>query len=192
MSEVSEQIPESYDMSMGLSSGQSQDFMTLNKLIILYMLSLVDFPLTGNVLADFIVEREYTDYLSLQQALSELADTGFITASRFRNRTEFSLTVDGKHTLDLFYERMDKAIREDIKDYLKKNELSIRNELSIKTEVYRSTSGEYEAHLCAMEKNVKLVDLTLSVPDMETADSICRNWKEKNEEIYGYLTSKLF
>lgn len=179
-------------MSMGLSSGQSQDFMTLNKLIILYMLSLVDFPLTGNVLADFIVEREYTDYLSLQQALSELADTGFITASRFRNRTEFSLTVDGKHTLDLFYERMDKAIREDIKDYLKKNELSIRNELSIKTEVYRSTSGEYEAHLCAMEKNVKLVDLTLSVPDMETADSICRNWKEKNEEIYGYLTSKLF
>ncbi|MBR1477844.1 MAG: DUF4364 family protein [Lachnospiraceae bacterium] len=177
---------------MGLSSGQSQDFMTLNKLIILYMLSLVDFHLTGNVLADFIVEREYTDYLSLQQALSELADTGFITASRFRNRTEFSLTVDGKHTLDLFYERMDKAIREDIKDYLKKNELSIRNELSIKTEVYRSTSGEYEAHLCAMEKNVKLVDLTLSVPDMETADSICRNWKEKNEEIYGYLTSKLF
>ena len=48
---------------------------TLYKLIILYMLQNVNFPLSNTQISDFILEKEYTNYFHLQEALSELQDT---------------------------------------------------------------------------------------------------------------------
>ena len=50
----------------------------LYKLIILYMLDKVDFPLTNSQISEFILNEGYTTYFKLQQALSELLDSGFI------------------------------------------------------------------------------------------------------------------
>ena len=48
---------------------------TLYKLIVLTMLSKVDFPLTNAQISDFILTKEYTNYFTLQQVLSELVET---------------------------------------------------------------------------------------------------------------------
>ena len=48
------------------------DTLTLYKLIILYILDKVDFPLTNAQVSDFILEKEYTNYFNIQQAISEL------------------------------------------------------------------------------------------------------------------------
>ena len=56
----------------------------------------------------------------------------------------------------------------------------------------KASTGEYEAHLIAKDKGIRLVDITLSVPMEETAISICDKWQEKNQEIYQYLVSQLF
>ena len=53
---------------------------TLYKLIILYMLDKVDFPLTNSQISEFVLDKGYTDYFKLQQALSELADGGLFRA----------------------------------------------------------------------------------------------------------------
>ena len=50
---------------------QSDTFM-LYKLMILYILSRVDFPLTNAQLTAFILEKEYTNYFNIQRAISEL------------------------------------------------------------------------------------------------------------------------
>ena len=41
---------------------------TLYKLIILYMLNQVDFPLTNSQISEFILDKGYTTYFKLQQA----------------------------------------------------------------------------------------------------------------------------
>ena len=45
------------------------DPITLYKLMILYMLDHVNFPLTNSQLTDFFLDHEYTTYFTLQQAL---------------------------------------------------------------------------------------------------------------------------
>ena len=50
----------------------------LYKLIILYMLNKVDFPLTNSQISEFILDEGYTSYFKLQQAISELIESGFI------------------------------------------------------------------------------------------------------------------
>ena len=62
------------------------DTFTLYKLIILYMLDKVSFPLSNAQLSEFILEKEYTDYFTVQTALSELNETGFLRMSTVRNK----------------------------------------------------------------------------------------------------------
>ena len=166
--------------------------LTLYKLIILYMLNRVDFPLTKAQIGDFILEREYTNFLTLQQAIGELIDAGFVTAKSIRNRTHLILTEDGKQTLSFFGNQISDSIKKDIDEYFRNHELEMRNEVSILADYYKSTSGEYEAHLIAKDKGINLIDLTMSVPLEETAISICDNWQKKNQEIYQYLIEQLF
>lgn len=42
------------------------------------MLNQVDFPLTNSQISEFILDKGYTTYFKLQQALSELLESGFI------------------------------------------------------------------------------------------------------------------
>ena len=168
------------------------DPLTLYKLIVLYMLNRVSFPLTAAQISDFILTREYTNFLTLQQVIRELTDTGLVDARTVRNRTQLLLTKDGKQTLDFFSQQISTSIRQEIDEYLKENEMELRNEVSILADYYKSTSGEYEAHLKAKEGNVTLVDLIISVPVEETAAAICDNWQKQNQEIYQYLIEQLF
>ena len=59
-------------LSIGKAASMTQDPLTLYKLIVLYMLDRVTFPLTKAQVGDFILEREYTNFLTLQQEIAEL------------------------------------------------------------------------------------------------------------------------
>jgi len=169
-----------------------QDPLTLYKLIVLYMLNRVTFPLTTAQISDFILEKEYTNFLTLQQVINELTDAEMISTQSIRNRTHLAITEEGKETLNFFQNRISDAIKTDINNYFRENEYSLRNEVSIQGDYYKSTSGEYEAHLVAKDRGVKLIDITLSVPSEDLAAAICDNWQNKNEEIYAYITKELF
>ena len=68
---------------------------TLYKLIILYMLQNVNFPLSNTQISDFILEKEYTNYFHLQEALSELQDTKLIEIEKVRNTSYYHMTEEG-------------------------------------------------------------------------------------------------
>lgn len=170
----------------------AQDPLTLYKLIVLYMLDRVNFPMTNAQISDFILEKEYTTFLTLQQVISELIETGMISAQTIRNRTHLSITAEGKETLHFFENRIGEPIRKDIADYFREKEFDLRNEVSVLADYYKSTSGEFEARLVAKERGISLVDLTLSVPTKEMAETICDKWQKNNQVIYQYLTKMLF
>lgn len=169
-----------------------QEPLTLYKLIVLYMLNRVNFPMTAAQVSEIILEKEYTGFLTLQQAISELTDAGLITSETVRNRTLLTITGEGQETLNFFQNRISDAIKEEINAYLKEKEYSLRNEISVQGDYYKSTSGEYEAHLIAKDREINLIDITLSVPDETTASAICDNWLTKNQQIYQYLIQELF
>lgn len=170
----------------------TQDPLTLYKLIVLYMLNKVNFPLTKSQICDFILEKEYTNFLNLQQAISDLIDEGLVSQKSLRNRTHLQITEDGINTLDFFGNRISTAITDEIDVYMEKNKYDLKNEVSVTGTYYKSTTGDYEVSLSAKEKNTELIHLTMTVPSTDIAVSICENWEKKNQAIYQYLTEQLF
>lgn len=169
-----------------------QDTLILYKLIVLYMVNRAAFPITKSQIADFILEKEYTDFLTLQQVFAQLSDSGLIVSKTVRNRTHLTLTEEGLETLLFFQDRLSSSTKANMEAFFKENEMEMRNEVSILSDYYKSTSGEYEAHLSATERGIKLVDITLSVPDEETAAAICDNWQRRNQAVYQSLIGQLF
>ena len=168
-----------------------QDPLTLYKLIVLYMLNRVTFPMTTAQVSDFILGKDYTNFLTLQQVINELTDAKLISSETIRNRTHLSITDAGKETLNFFENRISDAIKQEINTFFRENEFTLRNEVSVLGDYYKSTSGEYEAHLVAKDRGINLIDITLSVPDEAMAASICDNWQKKNQKIYQYLMQEL-
>ena len=169
-----------------------QDPLTLYKLIVLYMLDRVNFPMTHAQISDFILEKEYTNFMTLQQIISELTEAGMISTQSIRNRTHLSITTEGKETLRFFENRINDAIKSDVKAYLQEKEFDLRNEVSVLADYYKATSGEYETRLVAKDRGISLIDMTLSVPTKELAENICDNWQKKNQELYQHIIRELF
>ena len=92
---------------------------TLYKLIVLYMLSKVDFPLTNAQISEFILDKGYTTFFKLQQALSELKDAELIREETVHNRTLYHLTDDGEESIFYFKNKISKPIQDDIDQFLK-------------------------------------------------------------------------
>ena len=73
--------------------------LTLYKLIILYMLRKVNFPLTNTQITSFMLEKNYTDYFHVQEALNDLVEAKLIVVEKIRNSSQCTATVDGEQTL---------------------------------------------------------------------------------------------
>ena len=169
----------------------SSDTFMLYKLMILYMLDRVDFPLTESQISQFILEKGYTNYFNLQIAMKELIEIDFIRPTQERNHSLYEITEQGKEAIELFEFKISDPIKLDILNYLKEQKIELRNESLISSDYYPS-NNEYIAQCSIKERNQTLLEIKIAVPTQEQAIHICDSWKEKNEEIYQYLITQIW
>ncbi len=167
------------------------DSMMLYKLMILYMLNNVNFPISNTQLSDFFLGLAYTDYSNLQQALSELINTGLINMENTHNSSRYSISQSGESALEFLGEKLSTTITDDINQFLTKNKFRMRNEASSSATYYKSENGSYIVHFEVREGKEILFGLDLSVPNKEQAMRMCDNWDKKNKEIYQFIMMKL-
>jgi hypothetical protein len=157
----------------------------------MYMLKRCDMPLSKSQIYDFILDKEYTTFLTLQEVFSELASSELVLEKTAANRTYLELTPEGEETLKFFGNRINPAIKIEIDEYLKTNSMKLRNEASILSDYPKTGDNEYTARLTAKENGQNLVDISLIVPTEEIAQSVCNKWQENNADIYQFLIEKL-
>ncbi|MBO4626757.1 MAG: DUF4364 family protein [Lachnospiraceae bacterium] len=163
----------------------------LYKLIILYILDRVDFPMTNAQLSNFITDRQYTNYFNVQQVLADLTDDGYITLDQTRNAAFYRITPDGHEALSFFYKNVSRNIRDDIDMYLSEQQYSLREESSNVADYHEARKGEYVVELKVVERETSVIEIRLTVPSKENAETICRNWRKKNADIYAYVLNSL-
>ncbi|WP_026523453.1 DUF4364 family protein [Butyrivibrio sp. MB2005] len=169
----------------------SSQYLTLYKMIVLYMLKKSGDRLSKAQIYDFILENEYTNFLTLQEVFSELAESGLITESNEGSRTYLRMTKEGDEALGFFENRINPDIRTQIDEYFKENGMKIRDDSAINAHFKKTGENEYVAYLSASEGNSSLIEMSIPVWTESMAESICENWKKKNQSIYQYLIKEL-
>ena len=164
---------------------------TVYKLIILYMLSHSDTELTNSQLSEFILDREYTNYFHLQQAISELVEAGLIYKRVKSTSSYYQITSDGASTLSFFESDLSPEIRKDVSEFLKTAGYEVQNSIVTPADYYITSQGNYSVRCQLLEKNVSLIDLNISVPTLEAAEAVCKAWPLKYQKIYDKLMEEL-
>ena len=165
--------------------------MTLYKLMTLYMLNQVNFPLTNSQLSDFFISHEYTIYTTLQQALSELCDSGLAKSRSTRNITQYEITDEGMQALSFFAKDISSEIINDMDSYIKDNKFRLRSEVNTIADYNKINDNDYLVQCKVTEGTSCLIDLSLTVQDEKMADEMCLRWKECSQAIYSYTIKKL-
>lgn len=160
---------------------------TIYKLTILYMLDKVDFPLTNSQISNFFLDQEYTDYFRVQEVIGDLENANLILAKSTHSNTQYSLTAAGKETLGFFRDKITEGIENDVARFFADNQLTMKKDNSILADYYKTTNQNYAVRCQVHSDGITMIDLTLSVKTKEQAEAICNNWKNQNEDVYGYL-----
>ena len=125
---------------------------TLYKLIVLYMLEKLDFPLTNGQISEFILDKGYTTYFTLQQALSEMVESNLIREEFVHNRTLYHLTEEGLETIQYFKTNISSAIREDVDAFIEENDMNSKMKYLSKADYYKNMSHEFSVRCQIIEK----------------------------------------
>ncbi len=160
---------------------------SLYKLIILYMLKKVTFPLTNAQISDLVLSQNYTTYFHLQEILTEMTDSGLLETDARNHTTYYRLTEKGTQTLDYFENEISAEIRRDISNYLVLHSYEMRNDSSILADYFRTSNQDYVVNCMVREGNHTLIEVKFNVPTESSAQKIAENWKKKSPECYEAL-----
>lgn len=165
--------------------------LTTYKLMILALLEHSEAPLSGTQLSEFFLEKDYTNYFTVQEALHELDESAFIKKESTHNNTRYSITPAGAETLSFFSDKLSDGILKDIREYLHANRMSIRETASVLADYYKAPGERYAVRCQLKEKESPRIDLTITVANREIAEAICDNWKQQSGHVYEYLMDLL-
>lgn len=167
------------------------DLDNMYRIMILYMLDKVEYPLTNTQITNFILIKEYTNYFTIQQSLSDLLSSELITAESTYSNTRYRITEEGQKTLRFFESKISSGIKQDILDYFKEHHYDLKQETSVYADFFKAPGSGYQVRCQIREIETPIVDMTLTVQTREQAQAICSNWTEENAEVYALLMDML-
>lgn len=164
---------------------------TLYKMIILYMLEKVNFPLSNSQITNFFLDNGYTTYFHVQQTIHELLESKLLEEKKRGNSICYQTTEEGRTTLSYFEKNMSDEIRTEVNTYLDERNYEMRNENSVIADYYRTPEQDYIVQCQVREKKTVLINLELNVPTEELAKTFCSHWAKKSQEVYAFLMETL-
>ncbi|WP_066504462.1 DUF4364 family protein [Abyssisolibacter fermentans] len=162
-----------------------------HKLVLLYIIYSSDFNITNTEITQFVLESNYMNYFLVQQYLSELISSKFITLLEENKIQYYKLTELGDKTLQYFKNNIPQTIKDDIKIKIEKNNLQKIKEKQITSDYFKKNDSEYIVNLKVKENDIIIFNISLNVVSSKQAKHICKNWKKNPDFIYKNIINLL-
>ncbi len=163
-----------------------------NKLLILYILKISGSMFTRDSFVNFILKNNYFNYFLTVQYLYELEDAGLISSSR----ENIFITEDGLESLEIFKDRLELSIAEDIEKNLTTFDWNIPPVKNFEGKYSIDRFDEdVNLNLMLFENEKMVFNLNIVLEDMEKAVEFGESWliepQKKVEELLKVLGGKL-
>lgn len=159
-----------------------------NKLLLLYIIKSSPKSYTNEELTEFILYKNYMNYFTIQQYISELIEGNFITINTEEN---YEILDKGKITLEYFNSKIPQNIIDDLEKEFKLKQIIEKKEAEIIGEYFKKENDQFMVNLKLVENGETLFSLYFEVPSVEQAEVICNKWKENTEKIYQSIINTL-
>ncbi|MBB6630236.1 DUF4364 family protein [Clostridium algidicarnis] len=162
-----------------------------NKLMVLYILKSIKIPISNSQLTEMILENGFINYFTLQQYITELISSSFISYDKKNEKKVLVLSAKGEKVLSMFQDRISPSKTEVIEAYIKERLDTIKRELTLTSDYTIDDNGNFIVDLKAIENDFMLMDLKINVTSNKQAMSLCDKWKSNSSEIYNKIMQLL-
>lgn len=162
-----------------------------NKVLILYILDIVNKPITNDALYSIVTSAIDLNYFYFQQFLLDLIDAKFIACYTKETQDVYSLTDAGKNTLDLTLDILPGIIKLKVDTNLKSNIEMFENAQSVIAEYVPKSENEYEVQCKIVEENEITFEVKTYAYSRQQAQNIVDNWKNNANVLYPKLIELL-
>lgn len=161
------------------------------KLLLLYIIHYIGSPASNVQLTQFVLENNIMDYFMLQQFLSELKDSKFITEEFNDKKHAFTITNMGKDTLNYFINHISESKIEHVNELLNIQKERLILNAQVTADYIKLKNNEYLARLKATENDLPIINLELNVVNNKQAKQICEKWLENAPSFYNQIINML-
>ena len=169
----------------------SSEELASHKLLILYILDKINMDLTNSQITQVVLETEMMNYFSLQQFLSQLMESKFLTTYKESDREYYSLTQKGLEILEYFLSRIPEDLTKKIDEYVALNKQSLLSDTEVKSSFIQQNNNEFIVNLRVIENQSNLIDLNLNVSSEKLAQLIFNNWINNAYYMYAEIIDLL-
>lgn len=167
-----------------------KDISMIYKLMILYLINSVNFPLSNSQLANFFTGYNYIDYVQFQLLIDDLTSSEMIKAKQSINSVLYTITDMGKQALSYMQGDISAESISDMDEFVENNKLKLMNESSSIANMVASKDG-YDVCLELVEKQMPVLTINVFIKDEEMARTLCENWKSKSSKVFDYILNEL-
>lgn len=169
----------------------SLDELADNKLLILYILNKINFPISNSQLTDIVLENNLMNYFTFQQYFSELLNSNFLVLIDKQAKQNINITKQGNEILELFMNRISQDKIEKINGYLKDKIITIKKAAAVTADYTIENENSYTVNLKATENDIVLIDIKINVVSNKQARDLCAKWKENSSKLYNKIITLL-
>lgn len=171
--------------------GADNETLAENKILILYLLSIVDRPINNNELYRLVLSIQDMNYFYFQQFLLDLEDNKYIINYKKDNDIVYEITESGKSTLDLTIDVLPGIIKVRVDETIKGELREIKNESAIRAEFIPLSEKEFIVKCKIIENNVIIFEIQAFATSREQAINIVQNWEKNAATIYPSVLQML-
>ena len=169
------------------------------KLILLFTLDKMEFPLTENTIFDICYSiNNWLSFIDCKDYLYKLVESNLIYKTEGKDGEErFNITYDGRNCLNHFYSKIPNELREQITEYTKLNRMHFKRSQEYVSTFFKSEDGSYFVILKIRSDSIQdepLFEIKIKAPTRQSAIEACQKWQSQAhtayEGIYEMLISE--
>ncbi len=176
------------------SLGSSREIVQ-NKLIILYMISRLNMPVSNSHITRLVLETRLMNYFIFQQGFNELYENKLLELHTSAEGTQspegYILTETGNNTLQYFLNLIPPGIKKQLDKMLPAVRKEIQGEALVTADFTPESENKFTVTCRMGERDFPLMELKAAVGTKKDAREVCENWKNHSAEIYAEIIEAL-
>ena len=169
-----------------------------NKLILLYLINMMDLPMSRSQITDFVIRKDLMNHFVLEQSLADMEERKFLEAtlenSQDESTTRYVLTEEGLTNLELLESQIPRPVRNMIDQYVDENQGKIKKGFEKTAHYFPNAENDEYIVKCGVyddKRGSMLMEINVPVVTREQAKFIQTNWNNNYNLLYQRILTIL-
>ncbi len=158
------------------------------KVLILFVLSRVNYPVTGQEVYELCYQDDCLSYFDVCTALPEMEKSGHLELTE---DGKYQITPKGRETCGLTEDSIAFTVRRKAENAVARFNRQVRRASFVRTQILKREQGDFSVMMSLDDEQGNLMTLELLAPDQRQAMRLGKLFENKAETVYSLIMTEL-